>query len=66
MEILYKEDLAEQLRCTEKTALLLMKRTGCSFKVGRRIAIPSAALSQIMNYNRPALQPAFMQNVEIR
>ena len=64
MEVLYKEDLAQALRCPESTALLLMKRTGCSFKVGRRIAIPSAALSQIINYN--PMQPAFMQNVEIR
>ena len=65
-KILYKEDVASILRCPESTALLEMKRTGAAFKIGRRFAITDAALAMIMNYNRPAMQPAFMQHVEIR
>ncbi|OUP65171.1 hypothetical protein B5F12_04020 [Pseudoflavonifractor sp. An176] len=37
--VVYKEDVAEALGCCDNTALIMMKRTGCAVKVGRRVAL---------------------------
>lgn len=37
--VVYKEDVAEALGCCTATARLMMQRTGCAVKVGRRVAL---------------------------
>lgn len=52
MTVFYKEDVAEMLRCTPTTALLLMQRTGKTFKIGKRIAISSEDFPNLFNSGR--------------
>lgn len=39
ISVMYKEDVAEAFRCTDTTALDIIKNSGRSFKIGRRWAM---------------------------
>lgn len=41
LAVVYKEDIMKALACSSHTALQMMKRTGKSFKVGKRLAVHS-------------------------
>ncbi len=39
LAVVYKEDVQRALGCSAHTALVVMKRTGKAFKVGKRLAL---------------------------
>lgn len=40
---IFKDEIVKELGCSERTALRIIKESGCGYKIGRRWAMPFIA-----------------------
>ena len=63
--VAYKEDIMRLLNCSEYTAVNLMKQTGEVFKIGKRYAIPNAALKKIIHAPIEIPERQMLKGIEV-